>query len=155
MSTNISVDHPDYRSGRGERRADREINLTGPAADAYRIWTAIWGNRTSGQPPLDGIRQDGLAAVIAAGGLRAELVQAAVDDATNRPLRTGAWNPQTSPAETERARFAGYEMAKKLRDIYTAGSPNRFLPLTPAGYNDDNTCRHGRPFSAPCADCGP
>jgi hypothetical protein len=151
MSQPVSIDHPDYRPGRGERRADREIVLRNEAADAYRVWAKIWDNRRIGEPRYKGVRQDGLEQVVANGGLLGDLVLIAVGDATTRPLRSKAWSAATSHVEFERERYAAYEMAAALRDRYAAVAPVP-VSLVPAGYADE-TCAHGRRFDTDCPDC--
>lgn len=152
MTTEVRINHPDYQPGRGEKSTDRQIVLHGEAYQAYRLWHRIWGNRRDRQDPYTGVRQDTVERIIADGGLLGDLVLIAVGDATIRPVRDErVWDPARSPQEWRAERFAAYEVATALHAYYAASMPAP-VSLVPAGYHDE-TCSHGRPFTADCADC--
>ena len=41
----VTILHPDFRKGFGEKASDRAVYLDGAAAEALQVWSAIYANR--------------------------------------------------------------------------------------------------------------
>lgn len=144
MST-VSINHPDYRPGRGQKRSDREIVLYAEAAQVWAVWQTIYGNRVDGRDTYAGVHRDALATTIAAGGVLGTLLSEFVADAETRTLPK-PWTVRDKVAET--APWINYTVAGLLRD--------RRIELTaPAAVTvpADDTCSHGVSFTDICTEC--
>jgi hypothetical protein len=143
-----SINHPDYRPGRGEKRSDREIALYAEAAQVWSVWRTIYTNRAEGRDAYDRVNREAITAVIAAGGILGTLVAEFVTDAETRALPK-PWTVREQVAET--APWIDYTVAGMLRARF-AELKTPDPALIPVGYAED-TCSHGVAFTADCAAC--
>lgn len=133
----ITVEHPDYRPGCGEKQLDRGVVLHNEAQQAFAVWEAIYTNRCGGADAYEGVNRDALAKVIAAGGVFGDLLNVAVSDAETRPATS------TIGHRAERHAVAVILVARRT-ELTAQPVPQ---PTT------EDTCSHGVPFSVDCADC--
>jgi hypothetical protein len=130
----ITVEHPDYRPGRGEKQLDRGLVLYDEAAQAFQVWAAIYGGRCDGNDGYERVDRDAVTKVIESGTVLGELVKLAVADAETRTL--------TDSVARRPERFA----------VATALIARR-AELTTTPKTTEATCSHGAPFTADCTDC--
>ena len=135
--SSITVEHPDYRPGRGEKQLDRGVALHGEAATALQVWATIYGNRIEGVDPYTGVNRDAVTKTAESGTVLGGLVQVAVSDAQARPL-----------SRTIGHRAERYDIACTLSARHAA-----LAAPAPIAESSDSSCSHGVPFTDDCTAC--
>jgi hypothetical protein len=151
-----TINHPDYRPGHGERRLDRGIVLYGEPAVAWSLWATLYANRCEAvqnpdQDPREGINEEQLATFVKDNDTFAQLVAIAEADAAQATLPTHLSAtrlpfPEWKAAD-QKARFAGYTIARRLHE-HAESMREPYVPPV-----QEDTCHHGVLFTSPCTDC--
>jgi hypothetical protein len=141
--------HPDYRPGHGERETDRGITLGDDAARAYQVWHALYWERLDkamrrAVEPL--VNRTAVTLAMAKDDDLGRLITAATELAEALPL-PDIYHGRHADYSVHQYRRIEWDAVCQLHQAGEAPQP-AYVPA-----QQDDQCRHRRPFSAACDEC--